>query len=155
VCWILNGKTVPDTEPTNYGFIYIITYTNGKKYIGKKNFFSFKTLDALKNGNKRDNHYLFKKVREKGKLVKKETVKFESDWREYCGSSEEGSQYEVEKKEIVEICSDAINHTFAEAEWLVKEDVLRSDVYINKNILKKFFKGRITEPIWRKEDGES
>ena len=71
--WSYRGaKFVPDEnfDPTKvYGFVYLITnIETGRKYVGKKFFWSKKTKIA------------------KGK---KKRLLVESDWREYWGSSEE------------------------------------------------------------------
>ena len=66
--WIYNNE--PFLEPgENYGFVYIITNnTNGRKYIGKKFFWSSKRKQV-------------NKVRKRYKV--------ESDWKEYWSSSDE------------------------------------------------------------------
>ena len=72
--WIYKGVTwepPEDFSPKDYyGFVYIITNrARNKKYIGKKFFWSKKTLPPLK-----------------GKKRKRRTI-IESDWRDYYGSS--------------------------------------------------------------------
>ena len=71
--WTYQGQPfTSDMIGDNIGFVYQITNLhNGKKYIGKKWFWSTKKLPPLK-GKKR-----------------KRTVKKESDWMKYFGSSEE------------------------------------------------------------------
>ena len=70
--WTYEGQPfTSDMISDNVGFVYQITnLQNGKKYIGKKWFWSTKKLPPLK-GKKR-----------------KRTVKKESDWMKYFGSSE-------------------------------------------------------------------
>ena len=66
--WTFEGK-VFETEDINgfFGFVYVITsLIDGKKYIGRKYFYSFRK----KKGSKR-------------------RQKSESDWKEYYGSSDE------------------------------------------------------------------
>jgi hypothetical protein len=70
--WIYQGQKFElpvNADPTNIqGFVYIlINRFNGKKYIGKKFFWSSKSKQI------------------KGK---KKKFKVESDWKTYCGSSE-------------------------------------------------------------------
>jgi hypothetical protein len=67
--WQYDGKDfTEDLIGDNYGFVYQITnLTNGKKYIGKKLFYSAKTKQV------------------KGK---KKRYKASSDWQTYYGSSD-------------------------------------------------------------------
>ena len=71
--WLYEGQPFDSDMIGDYvGFVYLITnLDNDKKYIGKKWFWSTKKLPPLK-GKKR-----------------KRTVKKESDWMKYFGSSEE------------------------------------------------------------------
>ena len=66
--WTYNGTIFVPPEPNPYeGFIYIIeNLTNGKKYIGKKHFWS--RIKNKKTGRRK---------------------KTESDWRKYYGSSDD------------------------------------------------------------------
>lgn len=66
--WIYKGEVISDPGD-NYGFVYVIhNKVNGKKYIGKKFFWSSKRKQV-------------NKVRKRFKV--------ESDWKEYWSSSEE------------------------------------------------------------------
>ena len=68
--WIYENKDfIEEQIQDNYGFVYLITnLTNGRKYIGKKFFYSSKTRQV------------------KGK---KKRYKAPSDWQTYYGSSAE------------------------------------------------------------------
>ena len=89
--WQYDGKNfTEDLIGDNYGFVYQITnLTNGKKYIGKKFFYSAKTKQV------------------KGK---KKKIKVQSNWQTYYGSSDilkqDVLQYGQENfvREILHLC---------------------------------------------------
>jgi len=89
--WKYNGKDfTEDLVGNNYGFVYQITnLTNGRKYIGKKFFYSAKTKQV------------------KGK---KKRYKASSNWQTYYGSSDtlqkDVLQYGHENfvREILHLC---------------------------------------------------
>lgn len=119
--WLYEGKEFELEESSELiGFVYLITdLSNNKKYIGKKNFWSIRKLPPLK-GQKR-----------------KRTVKKESDWKTYYGSSEEvkllveQSSAERFKREIIRLCSSKGEMSYYEAKEQFDRDVLLSDEYYN------------------------
>ena len=72
----------------------------------------------------------------------------ETDWITYWGSSDELKQdieklgIENFKREILCFCSTKMNLSYYEVHYQFKYDVLFNDSY-NKNILGKFYKGKI------------
>ena len=120
--WCYNGQPfrsedIDDSE----GFVYVIeNLTTGMKYIGKKNFWSVRTLPPLK-GQKR-----------------KRKKKTESDWKDYYGSSEEVKAL-VEsqgrdnfKREILHLCASKGEMSYYELKEQVENDVLfKPDEYYN------------------------
>jgi hypothetical protein len=67
--WMYNGTIFDKPDATDVGFVYLITcIPTGRKYIGKKLFWSTKTKQI------------------KGK---KKKIKVESDWKKYWSSSAE------------------------------------------------------------------
>lgn len=67
--WIYEGKEVTEIPEGVIGFVYEITnIVDGRRYLGKKNFYFSKTKQV------------------KGK---KKRFKIESDWRDYFGSNDE------------------------------------------------------------------
>lgn len=107
----------------NYGFVYCITNrATGKKYIGKKFFWSKRTLPPLKG-----------KTRKRKKIVM-------SDWQDYYGSNEELKML-VEKngkdiyhREILRLCKTKGECSYYEAKLQFENDVLLSDEYYNEFI---------------------
>ena len=165
VTWQYMGAEVSDKPPKikMFGFIYQINYTNGKSYIGKKQFHSETTQKVLKTGVPRKNSQrITKRIKMtadelaertpaqvaknvKNKMVEFEMVVKENDWRKYVGSSKEVKGFEIESRVIVEICYDRLNLTYCELKWMVRKDVLVDDDFVNSNILGKFFVGKISK----------
>jgi hypothetical protein len=133
----------------SYGFVYELLFTDNTRYIGMKNFFTYKEKDLLKSGNKRPNHVNFinrnkkgKRIKE-GKRIKKEIIKVETNWRSYRSSSKLVKEKEIANKTILEIAYSKRHLTYLEAKWLFKEQVLEKNEYLNENILGKFFKNNL------------
>jgi len=122
--WTYQGQPFTSDMIGDYvGFVYQITnLQNDKKYIGKKWFWSTKKLPPLK-GKKR-----------------KRTVKKESDWQKYFGSSEEVKLlveqhgHDNFKREILRLCSTKGECTYYEAKYQFDLDVLLRDDYYNEFI---------------------
>jgi hypothetical protein len=105
------------------GFVYCVTdLANGKKYIGKKNFWSIRKLPPLKGKTRR------------------RTKKTESDWMKYYGSSEEvktlveQSGGERFKREILRLCQSKGEMNYMEMYEQVTRNVLFRDDYYNEFI---------------------
>ena len=129
--WIYQGK-VFDTEDINgyYGFVYLITNTiNGRKYIGRKYFWSFRK----KKGHTR-------------------RTKQESDWKKYYGSCPElkeeikttGKEYF--KREILSIHTTLGKCNYEETRQLFVNSVLTESLedgtpaYYNSNVLGRYYR---------------
>ena len=115
--WIYNGEpfTSDDIEE-NVGFVYLITDTSGKKYVGKKLFKSKRKAPPLK-----------------GKTRRRTIIK-ESDWKTYYGSSDEVREL-VESgtmftREILHLCKTKGELSYMELKVQIERKVLlRSDYY--------------------------
>lgn len=113
-----------EDELGNYvGFVYLITEREtGKKYVGKKFFWSTRRLPPLK-----------------GK-TRKRVVKKQSDWMQYYGSNEELKLLVEEKggdayhREILRLCRTKGECSYYEAKEQFDRDVLFSDEYYNEFI---------------------
>lgn len=106
-----------------FGFVYRITdLSNNKKYIGKKWFWSTVKRPPLK-GQKR-----------------RRTIKKESDWQKYYGSSDEVKLLVEQrgpdqfKREILRLCQSKGECTYWEAKLQFELDVLLKDEYYNEFI---------------------
>lgn len=124
--WYYENKPFePDEEFLKdfVGFVYQITERDtGKKYIGKKFFWSTRRLPPLK-----------------GK-TRKRVVRKESDWQKYYGSSEELKQLVEQKggdayhREILRLCKTKGECSYYEAKAQFDYDVLLRDDYYNEFI---------------------
>ena len=131
--WLYKDKEINSIEdmPTDtFGFVYLVTHTpSGKKYLGKKQLISNRTLPPLK-GSKR-----------------KRKIQKESDWKTYYGSQSEVKQLVKESKdkldftrEIIIFTSTKKQLTYFETKLQFVNEVLENDEYLNSNILGKFFR---------------
>ena len=127
------------------GFIYLIEFTNGMKYIGKKHLYQTRTLKQLIN-KKRDN-VIEVKYRNTGKGYRQayEVVKVESNWRTYTGSAKECKNLTPRKKSILQFCKNEYELTYYEVYYQFAYDVLTDAYFINDNILGKFYRNKLKE----------
>lgn len=128
--WIYKDKEFTEQDiGDNYGFVYVITHlTTGKKYIGKKFFYSLRTKVV------------------KGK---KKRFKIFSDWQKYYGSNAE-LQNDVQqcgaqsfKREIIHLCKSKGECGYLEAKEQFDRCVLESEDYYNAWIMVKVRKTHI------------
>lgn len=133
--WLFEGKEfTEDMIGDAYGFVYIITNTiNGKKYIGRKYFWSKRTLPPLK-----------------GKTRKRHVTK-SSDWQNYWSSSKiiksEIEEYGISffTREIVTLHPNKTETNMMEIQLqfmldvLEERDELGNRIYYNENINTKFY----------------
>jgi hypothetical protein len=128
--WQYNGfDFTEDLIGNNYGFVYQIkNLTNGRKYIGKKFFYSAKTKQV------------------KGK---KKKIKVFSDWQTYYGSSAELSKdvlsfgHENFSREIIHLCQSKGECGYLEAKEQFVRGVMESDDYYNSWIMVRVRKSHI------------
>lgn len=140
--WTHKGKEFDKIPNGAFGFVYIIEFGSGELYTGKKRFYQTKTMKPLKSGVNRVGGKFFNKIVNR-KITKQESVTTENDWRTYEGSSKNTKHRNIKSKEILQVYTDSINLTYGELEWMIRLDVIRSEVYLNDNILGKFFRGKI------------
>lgn len=128
--WKYNNKDFEETDiGDNYGFVYIITNKKtGKKYVGKKFFYSAKTK-VIKG--------------------KKKRYKTSSDWQTYYGSNTE-LQNDVKlhgmenfEREIIHLCKSKGECGYLEAKEQFDRSVLESNDYYNTWIMVRVRKSHI------------
>lgn len=127
--WLYNGE--PYYEPGEYyGFVYIIeNLLSGRKYIGKKFFWSTKRKQVNK---------------------KRKTFKVESDWKEYWSSSDE-LKADIEslgrenfKRTIIHLCPSKGVTNYLEAKEQMLHAVLEdSNAWYNSWIMVKVHRSHI------------
>ena len=128
--WTYNGaEFTEEMISDNYGFVYLITNTlTGRKYIGKKYFYSSKT-----------------------KVVKGKKKKFKvsSDWKTYYGSSAEVTKDVLQlgqenfSREIIYLCKSKGECGYLEAKEQFTKGALESDDYYNTWIMVRVRKSHI------------
>ena len=135
--WIYKGKVFEDKDipEGGIGFIYQMSaIIDGKlvSYIGKKNFFS--------NTKKK----LAKKAISTDKRLKKYKVVTKSAYQNYYSSNDilkKAHKDDVSiRREILMICFSKTELTYQEVKHQFKYEVLESDLYLNANILGRFFR---------------
>lgn len=128
--WTYNGKDFTEEDiGDNYGFVYLITNTStGKKYIGKKFFYSMRTK-VLKG--------------------KKKRFKIASDWQTYYGSNTELQKdvmmltVSMFTREIIHLCKSKGECGYIEAKEQFDRGVLESNDYYNSWIMVRVRKSHI------------
>jgi len=139
--WYYQGKPIEfgegELDPKKiYGFVYVIrNLLNGRKYIGKKFFWSKRTM-----------------VR-KGKKLKS-TI--ESDWRKYCGSNgpllEDIKEFGAEnfEKEIIHLCASKSECAYLEAKEQFALDAILDANFYNDWIAVKVTRRHLMKFIQKK-----
>lgn len=132
---------IEDMPKNVIGFVYCINFTDGTKYIGKKNLYITRTLKALKNGKRRIE--ALKTIYQntgKGKREVFDIIQKESNWKTYQGSAKECKTKTVKERLILCYAFNKYQLTYLETKYLMVWDVLEDDTFINDNILGKFYK---------------
>ena len=139
--WRFKGKEVSNAKQLPQravGFIYIMTLSDGKQYIGRKSLYS----KRKKMFGKKELSQITDK-----RLKKYEVIVKESDWTKYNSSNKgintglkEGT-LQVECKEIIKVCFTDKQMTYYETQALFCYGVLEyPENFYNDNILGKFYK---------------
>jgi len=134
--WTISNSKTPLDKPLvgGYGFVYLIEFIDGKKYIGKKNFFT----NRKRKFGKKELALMTDK-----RLKKYEYVTKESNWKDYYSSNkdvvarvENGDDY---RKHILVVAKSKKELTYLEESKLFLHRVLFNKSYYNDNIAGRFF----------------
>ena len=149
--WTYQGRLITDISDMpkdTYGFIYEVRYKpTDTRYIGKKVLF----FERNKRLGKKALEALREERRTKGiggRVPLKQKIITESDWKDYFGSQKEivalakkdqsGENWE---KKILDFVPNKKLLTYFECKYLFINEVLeQDDVYINDNVLGKFYR---------------
>lgn len=137
--WTLKGmeiKHIKDFPDGAIGFIYMLHFSDGKKYIGRKNLYSY----TKRNFGKKELALMTDKRKKTYEIVKKEMK-----WQTYEGSKKEIKDLKedgitVVKKEILKVCFTLKQMTYYETQCLFSYGVLEGYDFYNDNILGKFYR---------------
>jgi hypothetical protein len=115
--WTYQQNELTEIPESFIGFVYLITNKQtGRMYIGKKNFYSTKTVQVNN---------------------KKKKKKVESDWKNYWSSSEELKKDVKElgadlfTREIIHLCKSKGVLNYLETKEIILRECLETDNYYN------------------------
>ena len=129
--WIYKGEPLREVPEFYYGFVYCITNNvTGRRYIGRKFFYTSKTRQVNK---------------------KKKKYKVESDWKDYYGSNKELQKdvFELGKgafhREILHLCKTKGTCNYYEAYEIMKSNAILSESFYNDWLHVKVSKSHVKE----------
>lgn len=134
--WIKDGEEVLVPYKKAIGFVYVIEFNNGDKYLGKKNLYSIRK----RNFGKKEAALVTDKRKKLYEMVVKE-----SNWRTYESSNGDVKQRikngECHTKTILDWSYTPKQLTYLEIKNMFILDVLNpKGNWLNDNVLGKFFK---------------
>jgi len=139
--WTYEGKTIhghSDLDPLCTDFVYIIHYTNGQAYIGKKRVKAERRLKPTKVQLAIRKNYVRKEVKD-------------LPFIKYEGSCKETECLEIASKEILYQCSGKQTASYLEEMLLFEVNAVVSPDYINSNIGGRYFDSCLNDLIETEE----
>jgi|TARA_R110000737_G_C14456559_1_gene464132 hypothetical protein len=134
--WFKDGEEVLVPQGNAIGFVYVIEFNNGDKYLGKKNLYS----KRKRNFGKKEAALVTDKRKKLYEMVVKE-----SNWITYESSNGDVKQRikngECHTKTILDWSYTPKQLTYLEIKYMFNLDVLNpKGNWLNDNVLGKFFK---------------
>ena len=134
--WFKDGEEVAYPPNKAIGFVYVIEFNSGDKYLGKKNLFSTRK----RNFGKKEAALVTDKRKKLYEMVVKD-----SNWRTYESSNGDVKQRilngECHTKTILDWSYTPKQLTYLEIKHMFNKDVLNpTGKWLNDNVLGKFFK---------------
>jgi hypothetical protein len=141
--WLYNNEEITDISQFplgTFGFIYEVSTSEGKKYIGKKALYHNKKTKLKKSELAEQSG--------RGRRALHKIVSKESDWKTYYGSNKHLKNQITEGevtlknlgKQVIEIGFNKKHLTYLETKYLFQFGVLENpEIYYNDSILGKFF----------------
>ena len=137
-------NSVEDFEEDTIGFVYIITFMDGTKYIGKKALYT-ELWTPRQNALKAHPKAVRSKACNTGEGHRRiyDLIIREGPWKTYKGSSKETAVRTPIKREVLYEAKSNRELTYLEAKALFQYNVLEIDLFLNSNILGKFFRNNL------------
>ena len=126
-----------------YGFVYLVTFPSLKCYVGKKAFYSLSSLKPRLSKLPRPGHICFFKKRIGHRYKERERIVKETGWLLYHGSAEYCKSHLPIKKEILEFATSKRYLTYLEVKYQCVYNVLEDEMFINDNILGRFYRNNL------------
>jgi hypothetical protein len=127
--WTYRGKLIESHDAlcsAATDFVYLITFTSGHRYIGKKTFRALRKLPPKKS-----------QLKIRKNFVRREMVNV--PFLKYQGSIEHAIGLVAASKEILYLCSDKKAATYIETALLFQVSAIFDERYVNKNISGRFY----------------
>lgn len=141
--WTYFDAPVTSLPEGVFGFVYLITYTSGEHYLGKKQCVTEVQLPALKDGTVRPDAIRRIGRNVKGKRVQFDIVRKETNWKKYIGSSKLTADKTIEFKTIIEYAYSKRQLTYLETKYLFGYEALEDPSFLNENIQGRFFRDNL------------
>lgn len=157
--WIFQGEKInslndiPEEFKDSFGFVYNIVCSNGKEYIGQKRLFTERSkVASQKQVRQKGKSYFRRKTiksgKKKGEIKYYETIRKESNWVSYTGSSKKLTE-DIKKngvtftKYILCFCKDKTMLNYQETKHILCTGAMEEEKFYNDYTQIKVFKKNI------------
>lgn len=141
--WTYEDAPVIALPKDVFGIIYLISYTDGTHYLGKKQCVTEVQLPALKDGTVRPDAIRRISRNVKGKRVQFDIVHKETNWKKYIGSSKLTADKTIEFKTIIEYAYSKRQLGYLESKYLFCYEAIENPLFINECIMNRYWRGNL------------